>query len=194
MHLPHIPQCTILEQKCAHFCSKVVYCGIWDRCIVGFSHVSQCTTLEEKCVHFCSKVVYCGIWDRCIVGFVNLVYLVCINSMWNSCWYDFNTIIMKIFIMRHSLEHLQPDAGCSYDGALRKKYNWKNAFTYTILMWSLSQAARIIPFHKIRHKCSILLFLLCQYINIVKLKVSWLPNLYNGNHYTWKDYLYINSL
>ena len=33
MHLSHIPQYTTLEQKCAHFCSKVVYCGMWDRCI-----------------------------------------------------------------------------------------------------------------------------------------------------------------
>ena len=36
VHLSHIPQCTTLEQKCAHFCSKVVHRGIWDRCIVGF--------------------------------------------------------------------------------------------------------------------------------------------------------------
>ena len=36
MHLPHILQYTTLEQKCAHFCSNVVYCGIWDRCTVGF--------------------------------------------------------------------------------------------------------------------------------------------------------------
>ena len=36
MHLSHIQQYTTLEQKCAHFCSKVVYCAIWDRCIVGF--------------------------------------------------------------------------------------------------------------------------------------------------------------
>ena len=36
MHLSHVPQCTTLEQKCAHFCSKVVHCGIWDRAIVGF--------------------------------------------------------------------------------------------------------------------------------------------------------------
>ena len=32
----HIPQYTTLEQKCVHFCSKVVHCGIWDRCTVGF--------------------------------------------------------------------------------------------------------------------------------------------------------------
>ena len=27
---------TILEQKCPFFCPKMVYCGIWDRCFVGF--------------------------------------------------------------------------------------------------------------------------------------------------------------
>ena len=31
-----IPQRTILKQKCAHFCYKMVHCGIWDRYIVGF--------------------------------------------------------------------------------------------------------------------------------------------------------------
>ena len=36
MHLFLIPQCITLEQKCVHFCSKMVYCGIWDKCIVGF--------------------------------------------------------------------------------------------------------------------------------------------------------------
>ena len=34
MHLSHIPQYTILEQKYSHFCSDVLYCGIWDRCIM----------------------------------------------------------------------------------------------------------------------------------------------------------------
>ena len=28
MHQSHIPQCTILSQKCAHFCYKMVHCGI----------------------------------------------------------------------------------------------------------------------------------------------------------------------
>ena len=31
-----IPQCTILWQKCAHFCYKIVHCGICDWCIEGF--------------------------------------------------------------------------------------------------------------------------------------------------------------
>ena len=38
-HISHktpVPQCTTLEQKCVHFCSKVVCCGIWDRCIVEY--------------------------------------------------------------------------------------------------------------------------------------------------------------
>ena len=94
MQLYHIPQCTTLEQKCAHFCSKVVHCGIWDRCIREFNllicllhsnkpnihkshmqlyHIPQCTTLEQKCAHFCSKVGHCGIQDRCIVGFVHSI-------------------------------------------------------------------------------------------------------------------------
>ena len=35
MHLSNIPQYTTWELKCAHFCPKVVHCGLWDRCIVG---------------------------------------------------------------------------------------------------------------------------------------------------------------
>ena len=36
-HGTNIPQCTILEQKCAHahFCYKMVYCGIFVQCIAG---------------------------------------------------------------------------------------------------------------------------------------------------------------
>ena len=30
MHLSHFSQYTTVEQKCAHFCSKVVYCGTWE--------------------------------------------------------------------------------------------------------------------------------------------------------------------
>ena len=29
MHQSHIPQCTILWQKCAHFCYKMAHCGIF---------------------------------------------------------------------------------------------------------------------------------------------------------------------
>ena len=36
MHKRHIPQCTILWQKCAHFYWKMVHCGIFGWCIVGF--------------------------------------------------------------------------------------------------------------------------------------------------------------
>ena len=34
--LSHIPQYTTKEEKCTHFCSKVVHCGIRSKCIVGF--------------------------------------------------------------------------------------------------------------------------------------------------------------
>ena len=33
--ISQIPQNSTLEQKCAHFCSNVVYFGIWHRCIMG---------------------------------------------------------------------------------------------------------------------------------------------------------------
>ena len=36
MNLSHIPQRTNREQKCWHFCSIMMYCGIWDRCIVEY--------------------------------------------------------------------------------------------------------------------------------------------------------------
>ena len=36
MYLSHITQYNIFEQKCTQFCSNVVHCGIWNRCIVGF--------------------------------------------------------------------------------------------------------------------------------------------------------------
>ena len=40
MHLSHIPQYNNLEHKCAHFCSHVVHCGMWDRCTVKFVHIT----------------------------------------------------------------------------------------------------------------------------------------------------------
>ena len=82
MHLSHILQDTTLEQKCAHFCSNVVYCEIWDRCIVGFVNA-----------HFCSNVVSCEIWDRCIVGFVRLVYSF---APWGRSWWHSNHNFMSI--------------------------------------------------------------------------------------------------
>ena len=42
LHLHHIPQCTTLEQKCVHFCSKMVHGGIWERCRVGFVRLVYC--------------------------------------------------------------------------------------------------------------------------------------------------------
>ena len=57
-HLCHIPQYTTLEQKCVHFCSKVVHCGIWDMYIVGFErlvntypHSSKWTDLTNPTMH-----------------------------------------------------------------------------------------------------------------------------------------------
>ena len=42
MHQRYIPQCAILQQKCAcaHFCYKIVHCGICDWCIVGLCNRS----------------------------------------------------------------------------------------------------------------------------------------------------------
>ena len=34
-----ILQSSTLKQKCAHFCFKVLRCGIWDMCIVGFGRL-----------------------------------------------------------------------------------------------------------------------------------------------------------
>ena len=39
MRLTNIPQCAIFNRNvhiCAHFGYKMVYCGIWDSCIMGF--------------------------------------------------------------------------------------------------------------------------------------------------------------
>ena len=36
MHLSFIPQCVTLRQIHAHFCSRLMHCGVWNRCIVGF--------------------------------------------------------------------------------------------------------------------------------------------------------------
>ena len=63
--LHNIPQRTILWQKCAHFCYKMVHCGISDWCIVGFvqqvywnwsqisqlRHVIGCSTSTAKVKH-----------------------------------------------------------------------------------------------------------------------------------------------
>ena len=40
----YIPQCTILEEKCQHFCNKRVHCGIFVQCIMEF--VSQSIELS----------------------------------------------------------------------------------------------------------------------------------------------------
>ena len=45
MHLSHIPQYIIIEQKCLHFCSPLVRCGIWDRCIMGLRDWSVVITI-----------------------------------------------------------------------------------------------------------------------------------------------------
>ena len=37
-----IPQCTTIEQKWSHFCSIVVYCGIWDSHTVGLVRLIHC--------------------------------------------------------------------------------------------------------------------------------------------------------
>ena len=39
MHHTNIPQCTIWNRNvntCAHFCYKMLHCGKWHRCILGF--------------------------------------------------------------------------------------------------------------------------------------------------------------
>ena len=36
MHLSFIPQCVTLRQIHAHFCSRLMHYGVWNRCIVGF--------------------------------------------------------------------------------------------------------------------------------------------------------------
>ena len=66
MHLSHIPQYTTLAQKCEHFCSKVVYCGIWDMCIVGCVG----SVLEFAC---CQGCVRCCQW----------LWEICMNSHWS---------------------------------------------------------------------------------------------------------------
>ena len=50
MYMSHIPQCTTVEQKCTHFCSKMVHCGIWDRCIVGFVNLVHWMYLIPACI------------------------------------------------------------------------------------------------------------------------------------------------
>ena len=54
MHLTNIPQYTTLEQKCTHFCSNVVHCGIWGRCTVGFVRLVYC--MDEVCIWGNAKV------------------------------------------------------------------------------------------------------------------------------------------
>ena len=49
-HLSHIPQCTTLGQKCSHFCSNVVYCGICDRCFVEFSRMVYSHSMAARWV------------------------------------------------------------------------------------------------------------------------------------------------
>ena len=59
MHLSHVPWCTTFGQKFAHFFPKVVYCGIWDRCIKGFDRsVYYNVFVQERFI--CTCLVLCG--------------------------------------------------------------------------------------------------------------------------------------
>ena len=60
MYLPYIPQNITLEQKCAHFCSKVVYCGVWDRCIVD----SWIWSIIEASRQILSAIFLYLVWSR----------------------------------------------------------------------------------------------------------------------------------
>ena len=40
------PFCDRNVRTCAHFCDKIVHCGIWDWCIVGFLLIPSCTEAE----------------------------------------------------------------------------------------------------------------------------------------------------
>ena len=66
----------------AHFCYKMVHCGIWDGCIVGFVWQVLCTFLLQNGALWVMGQVHCGI---CMTGLL----LCCMqhinfNSMWPS--------------------------------------------------------------------------------------------------------------
>ena len=96
------PFCNRNVHICAHFCYKMLHCGIWHRCILGFvrlvywrpcliptnspvnwpnSQIPECTWSishntpfrTEMCI-FLFWMEHYGIWIRCILGFVKLVY------------------------------------------------------------------------------------------------------------------------
>ena len=49
IQLHHVPRCTTLEQKCAHFCSKGLYCGAWGSCIVAFVKLVYRRHTQKSC-------------------------------------------------------------------------------------------------------------------------------------------------
>ena len=72
----NIPQCTILQQKCAHFCCKMVHCGIWDWCIVGFVQqvywaiffIQKHALHNVTCQPFLLMCWYINIWSKHFPG------------------------------------------------------------------------------------------------------------------------------
>ena len=89
MYQTKITQYTILYQNCAHFCYKMVHCGIWDRCIVEFknyvnyiykqqtdsntksgpfvrsiclgSYIAQCIRRKLHNTQFCIRIVHISV-------------------------------------------------------------------------------------------------------------------------------------
>ena len=75
MHLSHIPQYTTLEQKCAHFCSNVVYCGIWNRCTMGLLRLVYWINpvlmeLDMKCEY----THICQFYTKWIFAWIHICY------------------------------------------------------------------------------------------------------------------------
>ena len=72
MYPSNIPQYSTLEQKCVHFCSNVVYCGIWKRCIVEFvrlvySRVTGTSGNPRRLLH--APEYHLDLFNACLIGY-----------------------------------------------------------------------------------------------------------------------------
>ena len=72
------PFCNRNLPTCAHFCYKMVHCGVWDRCIVGFEQQILCVTLIS------GRLVRGGIGKPALVSLFCTTVLAQLAPKWKS--------------------------------------------------------------------------------------------------------------
>ena len=105
VHLLHIPQCITLEQKFAHFCSKVVHCGIWNRCNVGFErlvlHLSTYDSYTSQHLRWPILLDYMSIFYKSLT----FVILVLVINVWYFSTFHLQMLspLLGIIVNKHDV-------------------------------------------------------------------------------------------